>query len=275
MVGNVFSPYYAAQRRRGPADPLTHCAINAALYGPSGKHWAMTERSARSLYRDSNHFSLGPSSLAWNEGVVEIALDERAVPLPRRIQGRVRIESAATLDREFALDAAGRHHWRPIAAQARIEVELEHPKLRWTGLAYVDSNRGDAPLEESFTGWHWSRAHTRAGTFVYYDPIGQGESLDPLALCISDSGAIERVAAPPLCDLPRTAWGLARAIRLAGERPSVSIRTLEDTPFYTRSLVSSSPGGQAQHAMHESLDLARFGTRWVQALLPFRMPRRA
>jgi carotenoid 1,2-hydratase len=27
-------------------------------------------------------------------------------------------------------------------------------------------------------------------------------------------------------------------------------------------------------AMHESLSLRRFGARWVQALLPWRMPRR-
>jgi carotenoid 1,2-hydratase len=28
-------------------------------------------------------------------------------------------------------------------------------------------------------------------------------------------------------------------------------------------------------AMHESLSLARFDSRWVQTLLPFRMPRSA
>jgi hypothetical protein len=30
MIGSVFSPYYARQRRRGKADPLNHCGLNVA-----------------------------------------------------------------------------------------------------------------------------------------------------------------------------------------------------------------------------------------------------
>ena len=46
------------------------------------------------------------------------------------------------------------------------------------------------------------------------------------------------------------------------------VKTLEDTPFYSRSVLSG------DHAMmHESLDLDRFSKTWVQCLLPFRMPR--
>ena len=44
FLGSVFSPYYAWARRRGPSDPLRHCALNVALYGPR-KRWAMTERA--------------------------------------------------------------------------------------------------------------------------------------------------------------------------------------------------------------------------------------
>ena len=36
FIGSVFSPYYAWARRRGPADPLNHCALNVALYGTGG-----------------------------------------------------------------------------------------------------------------------------------------------------------------------------------------------------------------------------------------------
>ncbi|MEP6836808.1 MAG: carotenoid 1,2-hydratase, partial [Bradyrhizobium sp.] len=32
FIGSVFSPYYAFARRKGPADPLNHCAINVAIY---------------------------------------------------------------------------------------------------------------------------------------------------------------------------------------------------------------------------------------------------
>ena len=52
------------------------------------------------------------------------------------------------------------------------------------------------------------------------------------------------------------------------------LRTLEDTPFYSRSMIVS--GNDINHgsAIHESVDLDRFASRWVQTLLPFKMPRR-
>ena len=51
------------------------------------------------------------------------------------------------------------------------------------------------------------------------------------------------------------------------------MKTLEDTPFYARSLLDTHLLGQAAVAVHESLSLARFRSGWVQAMLPFRMPR--
>jgi len=53
------------------------------------------------------------------------------------------------------------------------------------------------------------------------------------------------------------------------------LRTYEDTPFYARSLLATEHDGLPATAMHESLDLDRFASRWVQCLLPFRMPRLA
>ena len=50
-------------------------------------------------------------------------------------------------------------------------------------------------------------------------------------------------------------------------------RTFEDTPFYARSLLAIDCDGETGTAMHESLSLERFRTRWVKCLLPFRMPR--
>jgi carotenoid 1,2-hydratase len=51
------------------------------------------------------------------------------------------------------------------------------------------------------------------------------------------------------------------------------VATLQDTPFYARSVVSTEWYGTPATAMHESLSLDRFRTPWVQAMLPFRMPR--
>jgi carotenoid 1,2-hydratase len=53
------------------------------------------------------------------------------------------------------------------------------------------------------------------------------------------------------------------------------VKTLEDTPFYARSIVTSRVGGRPLTAMHESLSLDRFVSPAVQFMLPFRMPRRS
>jgi carotenoid 1,2-hydratase len=51
MLGNVFSPFYARARAQGgPADPLAHCTMNVALYGPRArKLGAHRARAARRL----------------------------------------------------------------------------------------------------------------------------------------------------------------------------------------------------------------------------------
>jgi carotenoid 1,2-hydratase len=57
----------------------------------------------------------------------------------------------------------------------------------------------------------------------------------------------------------------------AGE---VTARILEDTPFYARSVIRAQLCGETAIGMHESLSLDRFASRYVQWMLPFRMPRR-
>jgi carotenoid 1,2-hydratase len=71
--------------------------------------------------------------------------------------------------------------------------------------------------------------------------------------------------------LPRTKWRMAREIRATN--PTIA-KTLEDTPFYARSVIAAEFEGAPVTAMHESLALDRFTQPWVQAMLPFRMPRR-
>lgn len=50
-------------------------------------------------------------------------------------------------------------------------------------------------------------------------------------------------------------------------------RTLTDAPFYARSVIGTHLLGEPVTAIHESLSLTRFASPWVQAMLPFRMPR--
>jgi carotenoid 1,2-hydratase len=60
----------------------------------------------------------------------------------------------------------------------------------------------------------------------------------------------------------------------AGEGTRV-LRTLEDTPFYARSILDARLMGERVAAVHETLDLRRLDTALVRWMLSFRMPRRA
>jgi carotenoid 1,2-hydratase len=238
----------------------------------------MTERGDRHVHRSADRFVIGPSSLAWGADGLTIAIDEWANPLPRRVRGTVRVRPGALTNFVAALDARGRHRWGPIAPCSRVEVELEQPGLRWSGHAYLDSNEGDEPITEAFTTWDWLRAPLPdGGTVVVYDVHGQAGRDDRLiGTRFWPDGRIGTLALPPRRRLAGTGWGIARGLRSeAPPGPQTTVlRTLEDTPFYARSLVRTQLDGQPLEAVHETLSATRFGRPWVQALLPFRMPRR-
>jgi carotenoid 1,2-hydratase len=285
FVGSVFSPYYRRALRRaqgrhggpdGGAEALDHCAINVALYSPGAARWTMTERGARHVQRSARSFVVGPSRLAWEHDGLTIDIDEIAVPLPRRVRGRIRVLPRGLSRCVAALDAAGRHRWGPIAPSARVEVEFERPGLRWQGQAYLDSNEGDEPVTAGFSHWDWLRAELPGGrTAVVYDAQGPSghEPARVIAACFAPDGTAQPMPPPPRQALPGTLWGIERGMR--GDAPATALRRLEDTPFYARAALRSRWLGHDATAMHETLDLRRFAAPWVQALLPFRMPRRA
>ena len=275
MLGTVFSPYYAWARRRGPTDPLQHCALNVALYGGDGRRWAMTERDADAVERSSEHLRIGPSQLHWDGSALVIDIDERTAPLPRRLRGRIRVDVAAFCSGGgHALDAAQRHVWQPLAPVARVDVSMDQPRLRWSGQAYLDSNFGLRPLEQDFVGWTWARGTRGGTTTVTYDVTPREGNARSIALRFDADGHSADFDPPPPASLPRTGWGIARSTRCdARQRPSVRA-TLEDGPFYARSLIDTWHDGEALHEVHESLSLTRFASPWVQVLLPVRMPRR-
>ncbi len=171
LLGNVFSHWYAQARAGGrAADPLAHCGLNVALYGPRAKRWCLTERGRESVAREPGWLALGPSEVAWRGDCLEFRIDEISSPLPSRVRGTVRVHPRAIALHEAPLDATRRHAWRPIAPSARVEVCLSHPDLAWSGEGYLDSNAGAEPLEDAFAGWSWSRAGLAdGGTSVLYD----------------------------------------------------------------------------------------------------------
>ena len=267
FIGNVFSPYYAWARRRGRGDPFRHVALNVALYGER-RAWALTERGAGALARGPNFLSIGPSALTWDGSALTIRINEITMPIPSRIRGVVRIHPNALEQQVRFLDEAGRHRWSPIAPCARAEIALEQPSLHWAGDAYFDTNDGDAPLETDFANWTWSRSTTRTGTEILYDVMRRDRSRLSLALRYAHEGGVADFRPADTIRLPSTRWGIPRTTRIGAAAPKVRV-TLEDTPFYARSVLVNG----SDLTMHESLSLDRFRSPWVQVMLPFRMPR--
>lgn len=273
LVGSVFSPYYAAARRRGGGDPLHHSSLNVALYGKAGYRWSMTERGRESLHRGESWLQIGPSGLEWDGTCLTIHFDEITAPLPSRIRGTVRVYPTAIVGQCYRIDSAGRHHWEPLAPCARVEVALERPSLRWSGGGYLDSNRGDEPLEAAFQRWDWSRTALKRGAAVLYDVTCRDGSGSLLGLRFDPAGGVEPFEVPPRVTLPTTLWRVKRRTRVDPQGSVRVVETLEDTPFYTRSVLQTQLLGEAATAMHESLCLDRFSSRVVQLMLPFRIPR--
>ncbi len=269
----MFSPYYAFARRRGAADPETHCAINVALYGRRGNHWAMTERGRRSLTRSASALKVGPSSMRIDGDDLIVDIDEIGVPIPHRIRGQVTLRSSVQLHQTYPLDAASRHHWRPIAPLARVEAEFDRPGMRFRGHGYLDTNWGDEPIEHGFRYWTWSRGMIGDSAAILYDCERRDGSMSGLALKIDRDGGVTSFEPPPRADLKPGIWRMTRPTRSDAGVPARLLRPLEDAPFYTRSIVAASIAGEPITAVHESLSLDRFRMPIVQAMLPFRMPR--
>jgi carotenoid 1,2-hydratase len=272
FVGSVFSPYYAWARQRGDPNPLAHCAVNVALYGAGGHRWAMTERGHASVVRERDTLAIGPSSLRWERDALVVRLDELTAPLPTRIRGEVRLHPHVLTSHRVPLDERGGHAWWPVAPLATVEVDLERPGLRWRGAGYCDSNAGDAPLESAFSRWEWSRSTVGEETTVLYEVERRSAARLSLALGIDRTGVLTHLERPAEVVLPTSRWGIARATR--SEAGARVLKTLEDGPFYARSLVETRLRGATATAIHESLSLDRFRQPWVRWLLPFRMPRR-
>ena len=191
------------------------------------------------------------------------------------MRGNVRVEPQALGSHSFALDRAAHHWWAPLAPRARIAVRFTQPALSWRGEAYLDSNRGARPLEQDFASWTWSRAALRAGSAVFYELQHRQDPAQSLALRFDSHGEAEAMPLPPRCDIAASRWGIARQTRCEQPATARLLHTMVDAPFYARSLLATQLGGEMVNAVHESLNLDRFRSPWVQWMLPFRMPRRS
>ncbi|MBJ7544486.1 carotenoid 1,2-hydratase [Rhodomicrobium udaipurense] len=274
FIGSVFSPYYAKERRRAIVDPAQHCSINVAVYGRGAARWAMTERCRHALGATPEQLAIGPSSLSWDGTRLIVRIDEKAPVTGLPVRGVVTLEPEIRSDFATDFGTDGRHLWAPIAPRARVEARFDAPAISWTGTGYFDTNRGDEPLEDGFSYWNWSRACLSDSAVMLYEGTRQNGSKFNMGIQIAADGSVSPVELRERCDLPLTRyWKMPRETRVdAGHTANVE-QTLEDTPFYSRSMIATHLLGEPVHAMHESVSLDRFRKRWVQSLLGWRMPR--
>jgi carotenoid 1,2-hydratase len=156
-----------------------------------------------------------------------------------------------------------------------VEVDLASPGARWQGHAYLDSNAGDEPVDRGFVEWDWSRTELADGsTAVIYDVRPCHGPDRVIAARFARDGSASSFDPPPRQRLPRSAWGLPRHMRTEPGRPARVLKSLEDTPFYVRSLLASGLFGEPVTSVHETLDLPRVVSLPVRLMLPWRMPRR-
>ena len=276
LLGSVFSPFYAAARARGGrADPLAHAALNVAVYAPGRGRWVLTERGAHALARSHDALAIGPSRVRWEGDALVVDLEERSAPFGLRVAGRVRLFPEERAGDTVILDRDGRHRWVPIAPSARAEIELTHPALRFRGAAYLDANHGDEALEDAFSRWTWSRVAAGRRAAVTYD-VERRDGSHLLVTRAFGPGGERRDGFPVVAvEAAPTRWRMPRVLH--GEPGAQArarvVRTLEDTPFYARSLIETSLLGEPAVGTHEALSLDRFRLPVVQRMLPYRMRR--
>jgi carotenoid 1,2-hydratase len=274
FVGSVFSPYYAWANKSSPAPAEDFCAINVALYTPTKKYWTMTERAKNAIQRTADNFTVGPSQLHWKDDTLTININERVPLLGQKIQGTIKVFVDQLFNYVVPLDDQQRHRWGPIAPHCKVEVSFKKPNLNWKGSAYLDSNEGDEAINKPFSEWDWSRAHLKDGsTAVIYDVRQKNGAERILATKFNRDGSTEQFLAPERVALDKTGWKIQRNMRSELDEKVSVLKTLEDTPFYARSMIASKLLGEPVISMHETLNIKRLESNVVQFMLPWRMPR--
>lgn len=277
LVGNPFSPDYARARARGPAVASSYASMNVALYARGSSWFSLRERALTGRDRGAHGITIGGSTMRWERDALVVDIDERTTPFGRPVRGSLLLRPEGSAGaRAVTLDRAGQHRWWPVAPRARVEVELDEPKLRFRGHGYHDANAGAIPLEASFDTWSWARARTSRGAVVTYDVREKDGFERSLATRIAANGDASSVVVPYTSPLPSTFWGIRRHARIDRRDTAPTLgRALEDGPFYARALVHTWLDGERVTAMHEVLSASRLARSWVRFLTGFRMGRTA
>ncbi len=236
----------------------------------------MTDRGRSALQQSADTFTVGPSSLSWQDGKLVIRVDEiGSPPLISRVRGTITVTPSAITSVEMPLTPDGSHIWRPFAPTCVIDVDLEASGWQWQGHGYFDANFGTRALEQDFTYWTWGRFPVTGGSTCFYDAELRDGSTLALGAHFSADGQANEVTPPPRARLPRTLWALARETRADHGYAPKQVQSMLDAPFYSRASVQTSIDGQESIGVHEALDLRRFRSPLIKPMLACRVPRRA
>ena len=272
LLGNPFSPRYAAARQRGPApSALAFSSMNVALYARGASAWTLAERPVVESARSATDLSIGASSMRWTGDRLVVAIDERTTPLGRPLRGTIVLHPEAHTNLEFSIDENDAHRWWPIAPISRVDVDFQSPRLRFSGHGYHDANAGETPLESAFEEWSWSRARRGDTAVLTYDVACASGAQRSLTLEVAPDGSVEELGGLEPSPLAPTIWRLPRATRADSGHHGRIIRSLEDGPFYARTLVGTQIGGHPVVAMHETLAAHRLRSPLVRLLARCRM----
>jgi carotenoid 1,2-hydratase len=270
MLGNAFSPRWARARELDPrASSLDFSAMNVALRSGGASRWVLTERGASSVTRSADHVAIGSSEMAWEGDALVVRIDERSAPWRERVRGSIRLVPLARSELVVDLDPDGLHTWSPRIPVASVAIDFEEPQLRFRGIGYFDMNRGAGPLEETFASWSWSRVSDGKRVAIAYDVALRDGRARARAFAGSGDGELTAAVHDAVVALPTTRFGLPRTAR-GKDGPITLVRTIEDGPFYARSVVSTTIEGRHALGMHETVSLDRFRSPWVKFLVPFR-----
>nr|WP_284739312.1 carotenoid 1,2-hydratase [Rhizobium sp. CG5] len=243
----------------------------------------MTERGQASLSRDAQRLAIGDSAIELCGETLVIRFAETALPWPghsawpKAISGTIEIAPDTNCREVFSLDHEGHHLWSPRMPRARATIACAAlPGGGWQGRAYHDMNFGDRPIEQDFIGWDWARGSDGAegDTVIFYDAKLRSGERRRLALRSAGAQGLEPIAMPQRRALPKAFWGVRGGIACDAQEQPKMVRRLEDSPFYTRSLVETVLNGRPLAMVHETLDCRRLSNPLVRLMLPLRMPRR-
>ena len=197
------------------------------------------------------------------------------LPIPSQIRGTVRLIPDGA-------HAAARSSWTRAAAIAggrspprpgRGRAEQPGPALVRRRLSRHQCRRRSLWRTPSRPGTG-ARASTRKGAAMLYDV--ERRSGAALALALRSTAPARSSSSnrrrSPLCRTTRW-WRVARRTRADASHPATVRETLEDAPFYARSVLPPTSAGRASHGRAREPVARPLPHSWVQALLPFRMPR--